>query len=65
MKPIPQIALPLQGRLVVSCQALEDSAFHSPECMARFAIEAVAGGAAGVDFVLSTSWERPSPCPAN
>lgn len=35
-------------RLIVSCQAREGEPFRDPEAQARFAIAAVAGGAAGI-----------------
>jgi len=38
----------LRGNLIVSCQALEGSAFRNPESTARFAQAAVAEGAAGI-----------------
>jgi len=38
----------LRGRLVVSCQTWDNSAFRDPACMARFARAAVEGGAAGI-----------------
>lgn len=38
----------LQGKLVVSCQALEDEPLHSPEIMAKMALAAKVGGANGI-----------------
>lgn len=38
----------IKGRLVVSCQALEDEPLHSPFIMARMALAAAEGGAAGI-----------------
>lgn len=38
----------VKGRLIVSCQAWEDDAFHARGMMARFARAAVEGGAAGI-----------------
>ncbi len=38
----------LRGRLVVSCQTWDNSAFREPSSMARFARAAVDGGAAGI-----------------
>ena len=37
-----------RGRLIVSCQAEEGSAFRDPLAMARFVRAAVQGGAAGI-----------------
>jgi predicted NBD/HSP70 family sugar kinase/putative N-acetylmannosamine-6-phosphate epimerase len=48
MKPIPTVCRTLRGRLIVSCQAFEDSALRTSDAMARMAAEAVAGGAAGI-----------------
>ena len=47
-KPIPPIALPLQHKLIVSCQAPDGDVFHDPGAMARFAVAALQGGAAGI-----------------
>ena len=38
----------VKGRLIVSCQALEDEPMHSPEIMARMAAAAAMGGAAAI-----------------
>lgn len=38
----------IKGRLVVSCQALENEPLHSPFIMARMALAAEEGGAAGI-----------------
>lgn len=38
----------LKGRLIVSCQALEDEPLHSPFIMGRMALAAFLGGAAGI-----------------
>lgn len=38
----------LQGKLIVSCQALEEEPLHGAEIMARMAIAAKEGGAAGI-----------------
>ncbi|MGB7068881.1 MAG: putative N-acetylmannosamine-6-phosphate 2-epimerase [Pyrinomonadaceae bacterium] len=38
----------LKGKLLVSCQASEGDAFRDSESMARFALSAVQGGAAGI-----------------
>lgn len=38
----------LQGKLVVSCQALEEEPLHSSEIMAKMALAAKQGGAAGI-----------------
>ncbi|WP_058913516.1 N-acetylmannosamine-6-phosphate 2-epimerase [Entomohabitans teleogrylli] len=38
----------IRGRLVVSCQALEDEPLHSPFIMSRMALAAQQGGAAGI-----------------
>lgn len=38
----------LQGKLVVSCQALEDEPLHSSEIMAKMALAAKQGGATGI-----------------
>lgn len=43
-----EVAQAIQGRLVVSCQAAEGDIFHGPQLMARFAMAAVAGGAAAI-----------------
>lgn len=36
------------GRLIVSCQAPSGDPFDDPDCMARFAVAAMQGGAAGI-----------------
>ncbi|MDF7647638.1 N-acetylmannosamine-6-phosphate 2-epimerase [Erwiniaceae bacterium L1_54_3] len=38
----------IQGKLVVSCQALENEPLHSPFIMSRMALAAKQGGAAGI-----------------
>lgn len=38
----------IKGQLVVSCQALEHEPLHSPMIMARMAVAAAEGGAAGI-----------------
>lgn len=38
----------LKGKLVVSCQALEDEPLHSSEIMAKMALAAKQGGASGI-----------------
>ncbi|ORM65494.1 N-acetylmannosamine-6-phosphate 2-epimerase [Pantoea rodasii] len=38
----------IQGKLVVSCQALEDEPLHSPYIMSRMALAAMQGGAAAI-----------------
>lgn len=38
----------IKGKLVVSCQALEDEPLHSPQIMAKMALAAMQGGAAGI-----------------
>jgi N-acylglucosamine-6-phosphate 2-epimerase len=38
----------LKGRLIVSCQALDDEPLHSPFIMGRMALAAKQGGAAGI-----------------
>lgn len=38
----------LQGRLIVSCQAMEDEPLFGAEIMAKMAVAAVQGGAAGI-----------------
>ena len=48
MKFATKLHAELRGKLIVSCQALEGSAFRNPESIARFAQAAVAGGAAGI-----------------
>ena len=39
---------PLKGKLIVSCQALENEPLHSPFIMSRMALAAAQGGAAGI-----------------
>ncbi|MGE5645766.1 MAG: putative N-acetylmannosamine-6-phosphate 2-epimerase [Acidobacteriota bacterium] len=48
MRPLPDVCRPFEHRLIASCQAPAGDAFHDPESMARFALAAVAGGAAGI-----------------
>jgi glucokinase len=48
MKSTTTLPATLRGRLIVSCQAFEGSPFRHPECIARFAQAAAAGGAAGI-----------------
>ncbi|RWR02821.1 N-acetylmannosamine-6-phosphate 2-epimerase [[Pantoea] beijingensis] len=38
----------IQGKLIVSCQALENEPLHSPFIMSRMAVAAVKGGAAAI-----------------
>lgn len=38
----------VKGRLIVSCQALEDEPLHGPETMAKMAVAAGIGGAAAI-----------------
>jgi N-acylglucosamine-6-phosphate 2-epimerase len=38
----------IEGRLIVSCQALHDEPLHSPFVMGRMALAAMEGGAAGI-----------------
>ncbi|MBC0688324.1 hypothetical protein FSG81_023620, partial [Escherichia coli] len=38
----------LKGKLIVSCQALENEPLHSPFIMSRMALAAAQGGAAGI-----------------
>ena len=38
----------LKGKLVVSCQALENEPLHSPFIMSRMALAAAQGGAAAI-----------------
>lgn len=38
----------LRGKLLVSCQAVSGDPFDTPGCMARFAMAAIRGGAAGI-----------------
>ncbi len=45
---LPAICIPLKGKLIVSCQARPQSPFRDSQCMARFALAAVQGGAAGI-----------------
>ena len=47
-KTIPPICRSFERRLIVSCQAPEEGAFSNPDSMSRFALAAVAGGAAGI-----------------
>ncbi|MFN7994962.1 MAG: putative N-acetylmannosamine-6-phosphate 2-epimerase [Bryobacteraceae bacterium] len=48
MKSTGNICGRLQGRLIVSCQAPEDSALRDPEVLARMAEATVSAGAAGI-----------------
>ncbi len=48
MKPIPDVLVPLAGKLLVSCQASPGDAFRDSASIARFARAAVDGGAAGI-----------------
>ncbi|WP_210367557.1 N-acetylmannosamine-6-phosphate 2-epimerase [Bacillus sp. REN3] len=43
-----QILDQLQGKLIVSCQALENEPLYGAEIMAKMAVAAVEGGAAGI-----------------
>ncbi len=45
---VAPIALPLAGKLIVSCQASEGEPFRDPGMMAHFSAAAVEGGAAGI-----------------
>lgn len=38
----------VKGKLIVSCQALEDEPLHSPFIMSKMALAAKEGGAAGI-----------------
>ena len=38
----------IKGKLIVSCQALEDEPLHGSDMMARMAYAAACGGAAGI-----------------
>lgn len=38
----------LKGKLIVSCQALEDEPLHSPHIMSKMALAAYQGGASGI-----------------
>ncbi len=46
--PLPDPLIPLQGKLVVSCQAPADSPLHEPAVIAAMAEAAIKRGAAGV-----------------
>jgi putative N-acetylmannosamine-6-phosphate epimerase len=48
MKILPEICQKLREQLIVSCQAPEGDIFHGPDTMARFAVAARQGGAAGI-----------------
>jgi glucokinase-like ROK family protein len=48
MKDLPEVCQKLRGQLIVSCQAPEGDIFHGPDAMARFAVAARQGGAAGI-----------------
>ncbi|MBV9085515.1 MAG: putative N-acetylmannosamine-6-phosphate 2-epimerase [Acidobacteriaceae bacterium] len=45
---IPQICRNLEGRLIVSCQASAGDPFCAPDLLAKFAVAAELGGAAGI-----------------
>ncbi len=56
----------IKGRLVVSCQALDDEPLHSPMIMGKMAIAAMQGGAAGIranshDDIVAIKQEVPLP----
>ncbi len=48
MKTLPAVCEKLRDQLIVSCQAPEGDVFHGPDTMARFAVAARQGGAAGI-----------------
>ena len=48
MKRLPAVCEKLREQLIVSCQALEGDVFHGQDTMARFAVAARQGGAAGI-----------------
>ncbi len=48
MKDLPEVCQKLREQLIVSCQAPEGDVFHGPDAMARFAVAARQGGAAGI-----------------
>lgn len=48
MSSLEELYPSLRGKLVVSCQTYDNSAFDDPSCMARFARAAVEAGAAGI-----------------
>ncbi|MGD1103551.1 MAG: putative N-acetylmannosamine-6-phosphate 2-epimerase [Terriglobia bacterium] len=48
MQSATNLPAELRGNLIVSCQAPDGSAFRHPESIARFALAAVEGGAAGI-----------------
>ncbi len=48
MNPSEKLPSGFRGKLLVSCQAAEDSAFRDSSTMARFARAAVEGGAMGI-----------------
>src|SRR5512135_987668 len=48
MKTLPEICQKFREQLIVSCQAPEGDIFHGPYAMARFAVAARQGGAAGI-----------------
>ena len=48
MKALPEVCQKLREQLIVSCQAPEGDVFHGPDAMARFAVAARQGGAAGI-----------------
>ena len=45
---LPEVIKDLQGKLIVSCQALPDEPLHSSFIMGRMALAASQGGAAGI-----------------
>ena len=46
----------LKGKLIVSCQALENEPLHSPFIMSRMALAAAQGGAAGIRGNGRVAW---------
>ncbi|WBM71491.1 N-acetylmannosamine-6-phosphate 2-epimerase [Buttiauxella sp. WJP83] len=44
----PSMMLQIQGKLIVSCQALENEPLHSPFIMSKMALAAAQGGAAAI-----------------
>ena len=48
MNTLPEVCRRFLKQLIVSCQAPEGDVFHGPDAMARFAIAALQGGAAGI-----------------
>jgi N-acylglucosamine-6-phosphate 2-epimerase len=45
---LPDILEKIQGKLIVSCQAMEDEPLYGAEIMVRLARDAIQGGAAGI-----------------